>query len=193
MDPLPAPAQVFIPGVASPGAAPVPIGVYSTEADAWNVLRAFLAGAAETEFVRARIQVWEVDHVGDDAHIELVEINRRPCPICDERTFWIEGEEVQARCYNSLCNAWIEENAYEPGRWDCGWPSANWVKRSDTYSQAFDRLVEMRAQSNSAGTEATMSSTEEWLADKQAERQGIQQKVVEAKLAELSGEDDEAA
>ncbi|MDP6906345.1 MAG: hypothetical protein QF440_02895 [Candidatus Thalassarchaeaceae archaeon] len=167
--------QVFAPIVATPGGSETTLGVFSKEEDAWDVLRAFLAKAGETDIVSGNITVWEIDYVGEDGQFILAEFDRNPCPVCEERSFWVEGDNERARCYNLRCGSWIEQNTFDSSRWDCGWPAANWEKRADDYKQAFRRLIEMRAQSTSAGTEHRMPSREAWLNEKDRERRTIQQ------------------
>ena len=168
--------QVYVPVVATPGGEKTQLGVLSSEQDAWDVMRAFLSKAGETQVVTASIVAWEIDFVGEEGSFELATFDRKSCPVCTELSFWVEGEDERARCYYSRCGAWIEENRFEPGRWDCGWPSANWNKRSDSFESAHKGLVEMRAKSNSAGMSERMPSREAWLSEKDRERRTIQQK-----------------
>ena len=180
------PKQVFVPAVSTPGGKETKLGVFSKEDDAWDVLRAFLSKAADTDIVSGNITVWEIDYVGEEGQFVLETFDCNSCPICDTRSFWVEGDEAKARCYNTSCSAWIERNTYEPGRWDCGWPAANWEKRANDYKQAFQRLVEMRAQSTSAGTEYRMPSREAWLSEKDSERRDVQKKNMDNLVDEIS-------
>ena len=182
--------QVFVPSVSTPGGKETKLGVFSKEEDAWDVMRAFLSKAAETDIVSGNITAWEIDYVGEDGQYVLESFDRNPCPLCDLRSFWVEGDEARARCYNPSCNAWIEKNNFEPGRWDCGWPTANWEKRAEDYKQAFQRLVEMRAQSTSAGTEYRMPTREAWLNQKDRERQDVQRKNLSG-LIDVNSEDED--
>mgnify|MGYP003324038546 CR=1 FL=1 len=43
--------QVFVPVVATPGGEKTQLGVFSTEQDAWDVMRAFLSRAGSTNVV----------------------------------------------------------------------------------------------------------------------------------------------
>ncbi|GIS44218.1 MAG: hypothetical protein Ct9H90mP16_12880 [Candidatus Poseidoniales archaeon] len=97
-------------------------------------------------------------------------------PCLDELTFWVEGDDERARCYYPRCGAWIEQNAYDPTRWDCGWPAANWNKRAEDYKQAYQGLVSMRGSAASAGTSVKMPTREEWLSKQETERETIHQK-----------------
>ena len=180
------PKQVFVPTVATPGGKETRLGVFSKEEDAWDVMRAFLTKAADTEIVSGNIAAWEIDYVGEDGQFVLESFDRNPCPVCDVRSFWVEGDEARARCYNISCSAWIEKNNYEIGRWDCGWPAANWEKRAENYKQALQRLVEMRAQSTSAGTEYRMPSRDAWLGQKDRERREVQQNNMDNLIDDIS-------
>ena len=84
--------QVFVPFVATPGGEKTQLGVFSTEQDAWDVMRAFLAKAGATDVVSGSIVAWEIDYVGEEASLELAAFDRNNCPVCDEMSFWIEGE-----------------------------------------------------------------------------------------------------
>ncbi len=149
--------QVFVPIVATPGGEKTQLGVFSTEQDAWDVMRAFLAKAGATDVVSGSIVAWEIDY-----------------------------DQEKARCYFPRCGAWIEQNAYDPSRWDCGWPAANWNKRAEDYEQAYKGLVAMRAQSTSAGMTGRMASREAWLDEKDRERRTIQQKKFDAMSDEMT-------
>jgi hypothetical protein len=178
--------QVFVPIVATPGGKETILGVFSKEDDAWDVMRAFLSRAAGTDIVCGNITAWEIDFVGEDGQFVLSSFDRNHCPVCEERTFWVEGDEEKARCYYPRCGAWIEQNPYDSERWDCGWPAANWDKRADGYKQAFQRLIEMRAQSKSAGNQIRMPSREAWLGERDRERRSIQKMKVDSVLDEMT-------
>ena len=178
--------QVYVPTVANAGEVETHLGCFSKEEDAWDVMRAFLAKAAATDVVKGSIVIWELDYVGEEGRYELSVFDRRPCPICEELTFWVEGAEEKARCYYPRCGAWIEQNPHDHERWDCGWPSANWNKRADSYRQAFGRLIEMRAQSNSAGNEHKMPTREAWLDGQDRERRAIHKMKVDSLLDEMT-------
>lgn len=177
--------QVYVPSVATAGGERTELGVFRQEEDAWDVLRAFLAKAAATKLVSGRIRICELDFVGEEGQIDLAVFDRQSCPVCDELTFWVEGDQSRAQCHYPRCGAWIEKNTYDHLRWDCGWPAAAWNKRADDYKSAYRGLVEMRAQSNAAGTETTMPSREDWLAGREEERKGIRKRNVDAVLDEL--------
>tara|TARA_E500000081_G_C5994102_1_gene288154 strand:+ start:136 stop:693 length:558 start_codon:yes stop_codon:yes gene_type:complete len=178
--------QVFVPFVATPGGEKTQLGVFSTEQDAWDVMRAFLAKAGATDVVSGSIVAWEIDYVGEEASLELAAFDRNNCPVCDEMSFWVEGDNEKARCYFPRCGAWIEQNAYDPSRWDCGWPAANWNKRAEDYEQAYKGLVAMRAQSTSAGMSSRMASREAWLDEKDRERRTIQQKKFDSMAEDIT-------
>ena len=91
--------QVFVPVVATPGGEKTQLGVFSTEQDAWDVMRAFLTRAGSTNVVSGSIVAWEIDFVGDEGAFELAAFDRKNCPVCDELTFWVEGDEEKGRCY----------------------------------------------------------------------------------------------
>ena len=148
---------------------PTPLGVTSKESDAWDVLRAFFVRAENTEFIEALVEAWEVDFIGEQPNTELGRMRRRPCPICERSSFWEElGEEnfkgvregISGRCHRPECSAWVEQNGIENGRWDCGWPAAQWTKRVEGYNLGIRGLVEMRGAVTAAGTKrrSTMSS-----------------------------------
>jgi hypothetical protein len=177
--------NVYVPSVSNGGSEKTVLGIFNKEEDAWDVMRGFLAKAAPTDAITGAITVWELDFVGEDASVDLVTFDRNACPICKEVTFWIEGDKEKARCYNARCGAWIEENAYEVGRWDCGWPAAQWDKRADNYEQARRRLVEMRGKSAVAGHNLEMPTREDWMAGREAERRQIRTKNVEGLLDEM--------
>ena len=52
--------QVFVPVVATPGGEKTQLGVFSTEQDAWDVMRAFLTRAGSTNVVSGSIVAWEL-------------------------------------------------------------------------------------------------------------------------------------
>ena len=99
--------QVYVPTVATPGGEKTQLGVFSTEQDAWDVMRAFLAKAGSTDVVHGNITAWEIDFVGEEGSFTLVSFDRNNCPVCDELTFWVEGDDEKARCYYPRCGAWI--------------------------------------------------------------------------------------
>ena len=178
--------QVYVPTVATPGGGKTQLGVFSKEQDAWDVMRAFLGKAGATDVVHGNITAWEIDFVGEEGSFILAAFDRKNCPVCDELTFWVEGDEERARCYYPRCGAWIEQNAYDPSRWDCGWPAANWNKRAEDYQHAYKGLVAMRGQSNSAGMTNRMSSREAWLGEKDRERRTIQQKKFDSMAEDIT-------
>jgi len=177
--------QVYVPTVATPGGEKTQLGVFSSEQDAWDVMRAFLAKAGATDVVHGNITAWEIDFVGEEGSFVLVSFDRNNCPVCDELTFWVEGDDERARCYNPRCGAWIEQNAYDPTRWDCGWPAANWNKRAEDYKQAYQGLVSMRGSAASAGTSVKMPTREEWLSKQETERETIHQKKLNSQSDEM--------
>ena len=178
--------QVYVPTVATPGGEKTQLGVFSSEQDAWDVMRAFLSRAGATDVVHGNITAWEIDFVGDEGSFILASFDRNSCPVCDEMAFWIEGDEEKARCYSPRCGAWIEQNAYDPSRWDCGWPSANWNKRAESYEQAYKGLVAMRGGATSAGTSNLMSSRDSWLQKQDEERRTIQQKKIDSMTEDIT-------
>ena len=160
--------QVFMPTVVDVDGNTTPLGVTSKESDAWDVLRAFFSRAEDTEFVEALVESWEVDFIGEEPNNELGRLRRRPCPICERSSFWEElgdnnfkGERQgnSGRCHRPECSAWIEQNNIDDGRWDCGWPAAQWTKRVESYNLGFMGLVEMRGAVTAAGKtrQSTMS------------------------------------
>ena len=178
--------QVFVPVVATPGGDETQLGVFSKEEAAWDVIRAFLSKAGATDVVTGHIVAWEVDYVGEEGSFILSSFDRRNCPVCDEMTFWVEGEDEKARCYFTRCGAWIEQNTYDPSRWDCGWPAANWNKRAEDFESAYKGLVAMRSQSTSAGMGNRMSTRESWLDEKDRERRTIQQKKFDSMTEDIT-------
>jgi hypothetical protein len=161
--------QVFMPSVVNVDEVPTPLGVTSKESDAWDVLRAFFARAENTEYVEAYVEVWEIDYVGEEPNTELGRMRRRPCPICERSSFWEELDEPNykgvrngksGRCHRPECSAWVDENNVEEGRWDCGWPAAQWTKRAESYNLGVRGLVEMRGAVTASGRKrhSTMSS-----------------------------------
>ena len=90
--------QVYVPTVATPGGEKTQLGVFSSEQDAWDVMRAFLAKAGATYVVHGNITAWEIDFVGEEGSFVLVSFDRNNCPVCDELTFWIEGDDERASC-----------------------------------------------------------------------------------------------
>ena len=90
--------QVFVPIVATPGGEKPHLGVFSTEQDAWDVMRAFLAKAGATDVVSGSIVAWEIEYVGEEGSLELAAFDRNNCPVCDEMSFWVEGDQEKARC-----------------------------------------------------------------------------------------------
>ena len=177
--------QVFVPSVSTAGGEKTQLGCFAKEEDAWDVMRAFLAKAGSTKIVSGAMTVWEIDYVGEEGQLELAALDRQNCPVCEELTFWVEGDQDKARCYYPRCGAWIERNTFDHLRWDCGWPAANWNKQADDYKQAYQRLIEMRAQSQTAGNQHKMPSREAWLSDKDRERRGIRQRKVDSLLDEM--------
>ena len=177
--------QVYVPTVSTPGGEKTQLGVFSSEQDAWDVMRAFLAKAGATDVVHGNITAWEIDFVGEEGSFTLVSFDRNNCPVCDELTFWVEGDDERARCYYPRCGAWIEQNAYDPTRWDCGWPAANWNKRAEDYKQAYQGLVSMRGSAASAGTSVKMPTRDEWLSKQESERETIQQKKLDSQSDEM--------
>ncbi len=162
--------QVFAPSVVDVDGVPTVLGTMSKEDDAWNVLKAFFAKAEDTEFVEAFVEVWEVDYVGEEPRTELGRMRRRPCPICERSSFWIElGDKIlkgerqgeSGRCHRAECSAWIEPNGIEQDRWDCGWPAAQWTKRVESFNLGIRGLVEMRGAVTASGRKrrSTMSSS----------------------------------
>jgi|TARA_B100001741_G_C16460343_1_gene554828 hypothetical protein len=177
--------QVYVPTVATPGGEKTQLGVFSSEQDAWDVMRAFLAKAGSTDVVHGNIAAWEIDFVGEEGSYILASFDRNNCPVCDELSFWVEGDDEKARCYSPRCGAWIEQNAYDPSRWDCGWPAANWNKRAEDYKQAYKGLVAMRGSATSAGHSQQMPSREAWLNQQDSQRQNIQQKKLDSMAEDI--------
>ena len=152
--------QVFMPSVIDKEGVTTALGITTKEEDSWAVLRAFFARAEETDVIRAVIEVWEVDYIGENPSTNLAELKRRPCPICDRSAFWMElaGEEFRGeraptsgRCYRAECGAWVEQNSVEVERTDCGWPSAQWTKKCESFNMGIRGLVEMRGAVDAAG------------------------------------------
>jgi len=166
--------QVFMPSVIDKEGVTTPLGITTKEEDSWAVLRAFFARAEETDVIRALIEVWEVDYIGENPSTNLAELKRRPCPICDRSTFWMElgGEEFRGernptsgRCYRAECGAWVEPNSVELDRIDCGWPSAHWTKRCESFALGIRGLVEMRGAVEAAGRPRRASLDKEVMRD----------------------------
>ncbi len=166
--------QVFMPCVINTEREKTELGVVTREEDAWAVLRAFFARAEDTDCISATIDVWEVDYVGENPRTELAELSRRPCPICERSSFWSEmgeanfrGEKpsTSGRCYRLECSAWVEPNTIEIGRFDCGWPAAQWTKRVESFNLGIRGLVEMRGAVTASGRRRRSTMSNELMDD----------------------------
>ena len=70
--------QVYVPTVATPGGEKTQLGVFSSEQDAWDVMRAFLSKASATDVVHGNITAWEIDFVGEEGSFCLLYTSPSP-------------------------------------------------------------------------------------------------------------------
>ena len=130
---------VFVPSIVNIDGIVEGLGIYSNEKSALEKLRKKISGNWSDGYKEAQLVMWTLDSDSSDA-TPLKHMYAKTCPICDERTFWIDVVEMNALCYLPACQAWIESSDIEEERIDCGWPPIGFTSHSDSIEGALREL-----------------------------------------------------
>jgi hypothetical protein len=147
--------RVFVPSAVEEGGNTLSLGCFSSEENAWGVLRGFLKKSEQMLLDSASVVVWDIDVIGEHGLTVLATLECKVCPVCSRKTFWVDLENFSALCHGEACAAWVEESTHEPGVIDCGWPAMRYLKQTKSIEEAFTELFALGDRVRAAGITGT--------------------------------------